>query len=224
MSEWEDVQRRREVVQAFKRRRARALAALLLLCAAGFVGYMVYDDSEFHVAGLTGGRLLLAALAVAAASLVFYFVSWRCPACQLPFLGGLSVPLCPRCGAVFTDVREHPGVAPEVERREQAERALAAQVGRYKNKHALHLMHGLVIAGLGLLWNALTAKPGDIKEGWLMDAFGPTGAYTAFQVIGWLITLGGVALMAFSLHRATVGARRYAEQVRRFLEIDEGRG
>jgi len=94
---------RQEILTAFKRRRNREyIAAIPLLFAFFLIGYS-QDDPGFQILGLRGHGLALGAGVVVAAWLVHYFYNWRCPACSRPFLSGIFITSCPRCGTVFKD-------------------------------------------------------------------------------------------------------------------------
>lgn len=53
------VQRRRQIVEEFKRRRTRELIAIRPFMAAVFVLYQIFHDPRYQVGGLSGRPLLL---------------------------------------------------------------------------------------------------------------------------------------------------------------------
>jgi rubredoxin len=215
----DDIQSRRQIAEEFKRRRTRELIAILPFMAAVFVLYQIFDEPGYQIGGLSGGPLLLAALAVLAAVLIHHVVNWRCPACGRVFLTGISVPFCKGCGAIFEESKAQPGGDPAAERREQVERAVQAGVGEYRNKYGLHLIRGLGAVVIGLfLFFFLADDPNSVKpDGWLYQKFGEQGAHYGMKAISALVVLLGLAWMAFAIHRIKVGSRRREEEVRQLL-------
>lgn len=218
----DDPQQRQQILAEFKRRRTREILSIFLFLAAVFVISQFFDDPEYKVGGLSGGPLLLAALAVMAAVLIHHVVNWRCPACGHGFLTGISVSHCQSCGMLFTEPKGMlPGGDPVAEHRERVALAVKAEVGKYRNYYALHLMKGLGVVVIGCVVLFLLANdPGGVRpDGWLYQKLGKKGVEYGKQAFGAFIILIGFAWMAFAIHRIKVGSRRYEEEVRqRFLQ------
>lgn len=218
----DDPHQRQQILEDFKRRRTREIIAIVPFLASVFVIYELFKDPGFQVRGLSGGPLLLAALAVLAAVLIHHIVNWRCPVCGNVFLTGIAVSHCRRCGMLFTEPKGMlPGGDPVAERRERVELAVKAEVGEYAGKYAMHLIRGLTFVLIGcLMFFFLAIDPDSAKpDSWLYQTFGEKGARYGLKALGAFVSLVGVAWMAFAIHRGKVGSRRYEQEVRRrFLQ------
>jgi ribosomal protein L37AE/L43A len=208
----DEASRRQQIVQDFKRRREREMLAFIPCLFAFWVFYEAWQDPGFRLAGLSGWPLLLAAGAAVALIIVHHLVNWRCPVCRQPFLTGpFGVKFCKKCGALF----EEPKTYTPAERQEEAERAFQHAMGQYRGNWALHLFKALIIIGLGLLGMFALDEPA-VPGSWLARNLGQRGAGFLF---GGIILLVGLVWLAFVVRGFTVGARRYAEQMRRVLKI-----
>ena len=215
-----EVERRREIVQAYKSRRDREMISWIPGVASIFVISMAWKDPAFEVGGLSGPPLRLAAVAVLAAYLLHHIFNWRCPACGRNFWRGISVPFCRHCGALFERQRGKL-FDPDGSYREQAELALKADLSLYKLRYNLHALRGLVVllGGVAFLFLALSDEAGTKPDGWLYRTFGPQGVHPAMMAIGGFIALCGIAWMGFSVYGSTTGLRRYTERMRALLGI-----
>lgn len=213
-----DPLQRQQILEDFKRRRTREIIAIAPFLASVFVLYELFKNPGFTVGGLSGGPLLLAALAVLAAVLIHHVVNWRCPACGHVFLTGITVSHCKSCGMLFTEPKGMlPGGDPVAERRERVELAVKTDVGEYRNKYALQVMRSLVVVLIGcVMFFLLASDPNGVKpDGWLYQKFGPQGAQYGMRAIGAFVILVGVAWMVYAIRRIKVGSRLHEEEVRR---------
>lgn len=211
-----DAFQRQQILDDFKRRRAREIIAIAPFLASIFVIYQVFESPGFQVGGLSGGPLLLAALAVLAAVLIHHVVNWRCPVCRHVFLTGITVSHCKQCGTLFTEPKGLPGGDPVAERRERVELAVKADVGEYRGKYAMHLMRGLVVVVIGcVMFFLLADDPNAVRpDGWLYQKLGEEGSHLAVKAISVAVILAGLAWIAFAINRIKLGSRRYEEEVR----------
>ena len=216
-----EVEQRREIVQAYKRRRDREMLSWIPGLAAIFVFLQAWKHPDYEIGGLSGPPLLLAATAVLAAYLLHHIFNWRCPACERNFWRGISVPFCRRCGALFEGLRGKLS-NPDADYREQAERALQSDLALYKLRYNLHALRGAVVLLGGVLFIIL-ALADDSKlatpDGWLYRTFGEHGVQPAVMAVGGFIGLCGIVWMGFAVRGSTLGLRRYTERMRALLKI-----
>jgi len=96
-----DAGRQQQIVQEFRRRRARELVALIPGGLAAYTVSRAFGGSGFTAGGPSRWLLLGLAAAVIVAYFVHHLINWRCPACGRHFLDGFLIRRCARCGVAF---------------------------------------------------------------------------------------------------------------------------
>jgi len=220
---YDDISKRQQVVEDFRRARRLAWLALLPLAAAVVVGVEAYGHPDFRVAGLSGEELLYTTMAVGAIALAAHFLLWRCPACGTPLWlrRGFDPGYCHSCGALFQEAKDAPAADAETHRRSQAEAAIAKEIGNYRGRWALRFLRGLICAVIGvcamLYARPMPGPPG--PDATLLRRFGEHDATLMIIGLSGLLTLFGIGVMIWSVRAMTDGARRRAERARGFLRV-----
>lgn len=214
---------RQQVLAEFKRRRTRELVAAGPFIAAAIVFVEADKSALFQISRLKDAPLLVAALLVIAACIVHHALNWRCPVCSKNFWTGIFVSHCKNCGTVFEKSKLPPGSSPVAERRAEVERAIELDLGEYRGYYLQQFLYGLAIVVLGLFVSFfLSSNPEAVApDGWLAQKFGEQGAVQAVWGIGGLVTLLGLAMMAYAFRQLTVGVRRNTQEAREALNSEE---
>jgi hypothetical protein len=194
---FDEAGRRRAILVAFRRRRARAIIAAIPVGAALLVIGLSQEDPELQVLGLRGRGLVAGAIGVVILCALYQLVAWRCPVCGRSFTRGLAVGSCDRCGTVFSErwvAQATPAVPPSPEQEE----AVRVAVERYRARTTRISRLGIVPLASGLVLMGI-ASFGEPRPSW--PALGLLAA--------------GLVLVVDAAWRARVGVYRRAEQVRR---------
>ncbi|MFL6233963.1 MAG: hypothetical protein ACJ76N_12585 [Thermoanaerobaculia bacterium] len=217
-----EAERRREILQTYKQRRDLQQVFRFLAAGAMFLAFKAWENPGFGIAGFSGPPLLFTALAVQAACVAYYAASWRCPVCGRHFRRLVSATFCRHCGTVFTTDLRGRLADPEGDPRQQAERALAADLSVYRGKRNRSALFGAILCLSGVLFIVLAlADDSNLvrPDGWLYRTYGEHGAQTAVMVIGGALSLCGLAVMIYAMRASTVGVRRYTERMRALLGL-----
>ncbi|HKV09323.1 MAG TPA: hypothetical protein VJ725_14365 [Thermoanaerobaculia bacterium] len=206
---------RQEILAEFRRRRTWALIALVPFLA-GFGLLFKSGDLDFDLAGLRAESLMLLGFALILVGAIAYALVWRCPACKRGFARGLSVPLCPRCGTVFSEPSGEPTADPAGAHREHLERALAQELKKYRSDRSPLLSKGVVLVVLGLFAAIVLPLGTDTmpRDGWAYRTFGDQAPLIAGVAFGVFFMLIGLLIVIFQSRSINSGARRHEQQLR----------
>jgi rubredoxin len=206
---------RQEILAEFRRRRSWAFLALVPFLA-GFGLLVKSGDLDFSLAGLRAEQLMFAGFALIGVSMAAYMVVWRCPVCKAGFSRGLSVPLCPKCGTVFSEPSGEPTADPEGASREHLERALASEIKKYRSERSPILSKGVVLMFLGLVAAIFLPLGTDSmpRDGWAYRTFGDQASLIVGVAFGGLFILIGLLIVVFQSRSINAGARRHEKQLR----------
>jgi len=92
-------ERNPQIIQEFKRRRARQLTIIPVVIAAAILLGWSQEHAGDSLGGVPGRLLTGVGIAVIVAAVLFSFRNWRCPACD-GYLGkAISPNFCLKCGA-----------------------------------------------------------------------------------------------------------------------------
>jgi hypothetical protein len=204
---------RQQILDEFQRRRGRALLSLLPFLAGFGVLFAAINDVD--LAGLSSEQMVIGAFVLIGLSVVAYIAVWRCPVCNAGFSRGLSVPLCPQCGTVFSGPGETAAVDPAA-RREHLEKALADELKKYRSERSVFRTKGVIAIFFGLLAGIGIPLTSDSMrtDTRFYQTFGDQAPLVAGLAVGGGLVLIGVLIVVWQTRSINAGARRHERQLR----------
>lgn len=204
---------RQQILAEFQRRRSRALLSLLPFLA-GF-GLLFAAINDVDLAGLSGEQMVIGAFVLIGVSVVAYIAVWKCPVCNGGFSRGLSVPLCPRCGTVFSEPGETVMADPAA-RREHLEKALADELRKYRSERSVFRTKGVLAIVFGFLAAVLIPLTADSMrtDTRFYQTFGDKSPLVAGILVGGGLMLIGLLIVVWQTRAINAGARRHEQELR----------
>lgn len=201
----------------FRKRRNRLILIAFPLAAAMMIAWEAANDLDFQIYGLDHDQTLWFGIGAAVVLFGLNLIDWRCPNCNTYLNGGVSIPFCKSCGALFVPPKadeatmRHAEVDPQVAaavRRAQAEAALQNEINEYRNNCVLTILKAVVIIGLGVLM-VFVLDPGP----------DPQTAVRA-KLFGWGVTGLAVVWIAWEVRSYKRAKERLTEEYRDLLGLD----